>query len=53
MNKSTKLAILDYASQPDKNYNFFGDEVEFKGKRYWVDLNNETVEFIGIARGEK
>lgn len=52
MNKSTKYSILDYASQPDKDYNFFGDVVEYKGKRYFVDLSQERVEFIGIIRDE-
>lgn len=32
MNKTTKLNILAYASEPDKNYNFFRDIVEYKGK---------------------
>lgn len=50
MNNTLKTEILSYASQPDKNYNFFGDEVEFRGKRYFVDLSNELVEFRGIVR---
>lgn len=49
MNKTTKLNILAYASEPDKNYNFFGDEVLYKGKRYFVSLAEERVEFIGIV----
>ena len=50
MNKTTKINILAYASEPDKNYNFFGDEVEYKGKRYFVSLHEQRVEFLGIVR---
>lgn len=50
MNKSTRMNILAYASEPDKNYNFYGDIVEYKGKRYFVDLSQEHVEFIGVVR---
>ena len=52
MNKTTKIDILAYASQPDKNYNYFGDIVEYKGKRYFVDLSEERVEFLGIVKEE-
>lgn len=47
--KSTKLMILAYASEPDKNYNYFGDIVEYKGKRYFVSLADERVEFVGFV----
>lgn len=50
MNKSTKFAVLDYASQPDKDYDYYGDTVEYKGKKYWVDLSSEHVEFIGNVK---
>ena len=50
MNNTTKINILAYASEPDKNYNFFGDIVEYKGKRYFVSLAEERVDFLGIAR---
>ena len=50
MNKTTKIDILAYASKPDKNYNYFGDTVEYKGKRYFVDLSEERVEFLGIVK---
>ena len=53
MNNTTKINILAYASQPDKNYNYFGDVVEYEGKRYYVSLARETVEFVGIVRDEK
>lgn len=53
MNKSTKLNILAYASAPDKNYNYFGDIVEYKGKRYFVSLAEERVDFIGMVVEEK
>ena len=51
MNNSTRISILAYASEPDKNYNFFGDIVEYKGKRYFVSLAEERVEFVGVVRG--
>ena len=50
MNKTTKLNILEYVSEPDKNYNFFGDEVVYQGKRYFVSLAEERVEFLGVVR---
>lgn len=45
-----KWTILAYASEPDKNYRYEGDIVEYNGKRYWVSLMNETVEFLGIVK---
>lgn len=48
-----KWTILAYASEPDKNYRYEGDIVEYNGKRYWVSLMNETVEFLGIVRDLK
>jgi hypothetical protein len=48
MNKTTKYNILAYASEPDKSYNYEGDIVDYKGKRYFVSLAEERVEFIGI-----
>ena len=50
MNKTTKINILAYASEPDKNYNYDGDIVEYEGKQYFVSLAEERVEFIGIVR---
>lgn len=49
MNKTTKINILAYASEPDKEYNYDGDIVEYKGKRYFVSLAEERVEFIGVV----
>lgn len=49
MNKTTKINILAYASEPDKEYNYDGDIVEYKGKRYFVSLAEEHVEFIGVV----
>ena len=46
MNKTTKIKILAYASEPDKNYNYDGDIVEYEGKKYFVSLAEERVEFI-------
>ena len=34
MNNTTKIRIMSYASQPDKNYNYDGDYVEFEGKMF-------------------
>ena len=50
MNRTTKINILAYASQPDMNINYFGDIVEYKGKRYFVSLAEEYVEFRGIVK---
>lgn len=50
MNKSTKYSILEYASEPDKDYDYYGDIVDYKGKRYFVSLAEERVEFIGILK---
>ncbi len=50
MNKTTKLNILSYASQPNKSFNYYGDEVIYKGKRYFVNLSEEKVVFLGIVR---
>ena len=53
MNRTTRINILAYASRPDKNYNYFGDIVEYEGKRYFVSLAEERVEFVGIVKEEK
>lgn len=50
MNRTTRINILAYVSQPDKNYYYDGDIVEYEGKRYFVSLAEERVEFIGIIR---
>ena len=42
-----RIEILAYASEPDKDYNYYGDIVEFRWKRYWVNLAEECVEFLG------
>lgn len=52
MNKTTKINILAYASQPDKDINYDGDIVEYEGKLYFVSLAEELVEFKGIVRRE-
>lgn len=52
MNRTTRINILAYASEPDKNYNYYGDIVEYNGKRYFVSLAEERVEFIGVVRKE-
>ena len=53
MNKTTKINILAYASEPDKNCDYNGDIVEYKGKRYYVNLAKEYVEFIGIVKDKE
>lgn len=56
MNNTTRIKILAYASEPDKNINYYGDIVEYEGKRYFVSLADERVEFRGLdhtRRGEK
>ena len=50
MNRTTKINILAYASEPDKNYKYEGDIVDYKEKRYFVSLAEERVEFIGIIK---
>lgn len=50
MNNTTKINILANASEPDKNYNYDGDFVEYKGKVYWVSLRDELVEFVRNAK---
>lgn len=48
--KSLKWTILAYASEPDKNYKYEGDIVEYEGKRYFVSLAEERVEFLGLVK---
>lgn len=50
MNNNTKLEVMAIASNPDKDYDYDGDYVEYKGKRYFVDLNSEIVEFVGLVK---
>ena len=52
MNKTTKTLILAYASEPDKCYDYDGDIVEYEGKRYFVNLRDERVEFLGVVKEE-
>ena len=53
MNRTTKINVLAYASRPEMDINFFGDIVEYQGKRYFVSLSEEVVEFRGIVKEEK
>ena len=50
MNNTTKINILAYASEPDKNINYDGDYIEYEGKIYFVSLAEERVEFVGIIK---
>lgn len=50
MNNTTKNNILAYASEPDKNYKYDGDIVEYNGKVYRVCLRDESVEFVRNAK---
>lgn len=52
MNRTTRINILAYASEPDKDINYDGDIIEYNGKRYFVSLAEERVEFIGVVRKE-
>ena len=52
MNNTTKIEILSYESQPDKNYKYEGDYVEYEGKLYFVSLAEERVEFVRNAKKE-
>lgn len=53
IHRTTKINILAYASEPDKNYEYDGDIVDYKGKRYFVSLAEERVKFIGIIKEDK
>lgn len=53
MNRTTKINILTYASEPDKNYEYDGDIVDYERKRYFVSLAEERVKFIGIIKEDK
>lgn len=53
MNRTTKINVLAYASQPDMDTNYFGDIVEYRGKKYFVNLSAEIVEFRGIVTDKK
>lgn len=52
MNNTTRITILSYFSQPDNDINYDGDIVEYEGKRYFVSLAEERVEFRGIVKKE-
>lgn len=49
MNEITKMLILIYASDPKNEINFFGD---YEGKRYFVSLEEERVEFVGLIEDD-
>ena len=53
MNRTTKINILAYASEPDKDINYDGDIVEYKGNSYFVSLAEERVEFVAIVRDKE
>ena len=53
MNRTTKINVLAYASRPEMDINYFGDIVEYQGKRYFVNLSEEVVEFRGVVKEEK
>ena len=46
MNRTTKINILAYASEPDKNFKYEGDIVDYKGKRYFVSLARNLSELL-------
>ena len=49
MNRTSKVNILSYASQPDKAIDYDGDIIVYEGKRYYVNLADARVEFLGLA----
>lgn len=53
MNRTTKIEILAYASNPSRDTNYEGDTVEYNGKKYFVSLENETVEYLGDVTSER
>lgn len=53
MNRTTKINILAYASEPDKNYKYEGDIVDYKGKRYFVSLAEGRVKMKAIKENWK
>lgn len=52
MNRTTRINILAYASNPDKDIDYDGDIIEYNGKIYFVSLAEEHVEFIGVVKNE-
>lgn len=52
MNRTTRINILAYASDPINDIDYYGDVIEYNGKRYFVSLAEERVEFIGVVRKE-
>jgi hypothetical protein len=53
MNNTTRIKILSYASQPEMDTDYDGDVVVYEGKRYFVSLADERVEFLGLAKEKK
>lgn len=53
MNNTTRIKILSYASQPEMDTDYDGNIVEYEGKRYFVSLADERVEFLGLAKEKK
>ena len=43
MNNTTRITILSHFSQPDKDINYDGGIVEYKGKRYFVRLERRKI----------
>lgn len=53
MNNTTRIKILSYASQPEMDTDYDSDVIEYEGKRYFVSLADERVEFLGLAKEKK
>ena len=54
MNKTTKINILAYASEPDKNTKYEGEYINYQGKRYFVSLAEERgIRRVGKGRMKK
>lgn len=46
MNQTRKIEILAYASDPSRDIDYYGDIIVYDGKKYFVSLNEERVEYI-------
>lgn len=44
MNRTTRDAIIFYATK--EGYDYYGDVVDFEGKRYYVNLSEGYVGFL-------
>lgn len=50
MNRTTMINILSAASQPNSDIDYDGDIITYEGKKYYVDLSREYVEFLSVVK---